>query len=236
MNNIRKLNKVSALITGLMITGAQLNAAVLQVGDKIGIDFGPTTTANWNNIISNNQSIGADSVISLAGGVVVDGVAITTANSQFTNNDGTNSWIGLSSNGGSAPVEFVDSVTTDITGNFSLGDATPYRITISGLNNAFTYNLVAVTTANFSSVDTLLINGVELSSISRPSSQGSGLFHDLSSLSTDGSGNIVIEVRDNSSGVNPVINGAMLTAVPEPGTSILFGLGGMIMLWNRRRY
>lgn len=212
------------------------HAAVVALGDKIGIDLGPSTTTNWNNITTNNAGVAAGSVSNLAG-TIMDGVSITTSNAQFTNNDGTNNWVGLSTNGGSAPVEFVDSVTTDIAGNYSLGDGSPYTITLSGLDDSFTYSLVAVTTAGYAPIDTVTVNGGTPSAISRPDSQASGLFHSFSGLTTDGSGNITIKVVDTSATSNPILNGALLTvtAIPETSTMVSVILSAVFLGFRRRR-
>ena len=97
----------------------------------------PSTT-NWNNFTGNGTKA-AGTVVHLDG-TVSDLLAMTVSNGQFFNNDGTNNWVGLQSNPTSiapnpkAPAEFVESVTTDIAGNFSLGDATPFRLVVTGLN------------------------------------------------------------------------------------------------------
>lgn len=224
----------------LMLTHGFTQAAVLAVNDKLGIDFGTTTTTNWNNITAanGNQTIAAGAVVRIGGGIL-DGVTIVTTNGQFANTDGTDNWVGLQSNpaiipGPKAPAEFVDSVTTDIAGNFSIGDANPYTITISGLNNSFSYNLVTVAAAGFNSTDTVTVNGGAGQGFSRPLAVANGLFTSFTGLTTDGSGRIIIRVTDTSAGTNPIINGALLTAVPEPSAALLGGLG-MLALLRRRR-
>lgn len=225
----------------LMLTHGITQSAVLAVNDKLGIDFGPTTTTNWNNITSanGNQTIAAGSVVRIGGGIL-DGVTIVTTNGQFANNDGTNSWVGLQSNpaiipGPKAPAEFVDSVTTDIAGNFNVGDANPYTITISGLNNSFTYNLVTVSAAGFTDpIDTVTVNGGAGQGFSRPLAVSNGLFTSFTGLTTDGSGRIIIRVTDTGTSTNPIINGALLTAVPEPSAVLLGGVGLLVLLRRRR--
>lgn len=224
----------------LMLTHGFTQAAVLAVGDKIGIDFGPTLTTNWNNITTANQTIAAGSAVRI-GGDILDGVTIVTSNTQFVNNDGSDNWVGLQSNptiiqGPKAPAEFVDSVTTDIAGNFNLGDDNPYTITISGLNNSFTYNLVTVAAAGAfgSNIDTVTVNGGTGQGFIRSTAVADGLFTSFTGLTTDGSGNLIIRVTDTSVGTNPIINGALLTAVPEPSAAVLGGLG-MLALLRRRR-
>lgn len=220
----------------LLLTHGVTQAAVLAVNDKLGIDFGPDLTTNWNNITNSNQTIATGAVVKIGGGIL-DGVSIVTTNGQFANNDGTDNWVGLVSNTPSSllPAEFVDSVTTDIAGNFNLGDGNPYTITISGLNNSFTYNLFTVATAGFdTAIDTVQVNGGTGQGFLRSTANTNGLFTSFTGLTTDGSGNLVITVTDASAGQNPIINGALLTVVPEPSAALL-GVIGMLALLRRRR-
>lgn len=202
-----------ALALGIL-SASTLSAAPLANGMKLGIDFGPTLTANWNNITTNNQSIAAGAVVNL-GGTVVDGVAIATANGQFVNNDGTNNWLGLATNGGSLPPDFVDSVITDIAGNFSLvPDDTPYRITITGLNPALALRFDLVATATGTPTDTFTITGAASygpSAIARPTAQSQGLFHTFTNVYPDAQGTLVINVTDSGAGKNPIVNGILIT-------------------------
>ena len=222
------LIKISITV-GLTVSS---QAASIAVGDQVGLDFGPTTTNNWNNITSNNAGIPAGEVINL-GGVVMDGMSIITSNSQFANNDGTNNWSGLSTEGGAAPAEFVDSVTTDITGNFNLGDGSPYTVILSGLSIGLRYDVTAVTTASFTRIDTVSINGGTPSSISRPDSVA-GAFHSFSGVSANGSGELVITVVDTAATENPVINGLLVTAVPESSSLALLSFASLAFLVRRR--
>lgn len=202
-----------AWVTGLLLAGPVSEAVPLAAGMKLGIDFGPTLTANWNNITTNNQAIAAGSVTNLSG-AVLDGIAIATANSQFVNNDGSNAWPGLSTNGGTAPPEFVESVVTDIAGNFSLGDATPYRITITGLNPALVFRVDAVATATGSPSDTFTILGAATygpSAITRANAR-TGQFHTFTGVQANSSGTLVIEVSDSAASTNPIVCGILLSA------------------------
>ena len=226
-----------ALIAAVSLFAASsASAAPLAAGTQIGIDLGPTLTADWNNITSNDADIDPGSVVDLTG-TVVDGVGIGTGNAEFTNDDGTNNWAGLSTNAGSAPAEFVDSVVTDISGNFSLGDGSPYTVIVIGLDPGLTYDIFVVTTANFTPIDTINIEGdvnYGPSAISRPDAQANGLFHSFLGVSAHGSGTLTITSTDTSSGTNPIINGILINAVPEPSSLALLGLGGLLVARRRR--
>lgn len=201
------------MLASLLLAPLVADAVPLADGMKLGIDFGPMLTTGWNNITTDNQSIAAGSVINLAG-ASLDGIAIATANSQFVNDDGTNAWAGLSTNGGSAPPEFVESVVTDIAGNFSLGDATPYRITITGLNPALVFRIDAVATATGAPTDTFTILGAATygpSAITRANARA-GQFHTFTGVQADTGGTLVIEVKDSAASTNPIVCGVLLSA------------------------
>lgn len=205
---------------GLFLSGPGISAAPLAKGMKLGIDFGPTTTAGWNNIVANNQGKAAGTVINL-GGTVIDGVSITTANSNFVNNDGSDNWTGLAGKGGSAPPEFTDSVVTDIAGNFfGGGNDTPFRITLTGLDPTLTLRVDAVTTAANNPTDSVSVTGAVVhgpSAISRSVSHNQGLFHTFTGVHANASGILVIEVIDSSAGSNPIINGILISVGVSTG-------------------
>jgi YVTN family beta-propeller protein len=198
---------------------ASLGAAPLTSGTRIGIDYGPVPTANWNNITSNNAGVAAGSVVGLSG-TVIDGVSIATTNAMFTNNDGSDNWNGLASKGGAAPAEFVDSVTTDISGNY--GTTQPYTTTLGGLNPALRYEVFVVCTAGIATtrIDTCTLVGDATygpSAILRANAHNNGLFHTFSDVGANASGTLVIRVADTSGGNNPIVNGILIVAKgPQP--------------------
>jgi hypothetical protein len=216
----------------LLITAQAAFATPISAGRMIGIDIGSTFTTNWNNF-STDSTIAGGSVVDLTG-TVVDGVAIATSNGQFYNTDGTDNWGGLAANGGSLPPEFVDSVVTDIGGNFSLGDGVPFTVTITGLSTALTYNLVAVTTAGLTPIDTITVIGAVASApsaISRPTTLASPWpFHSFTGIAPTAGGTITIQVVDTSDFSNPILNGVLITAVPEPNSLTMLAFG-MLSLW-----
>lgn len=248
-NGAMSVARFSTFVVSLLLVGAvtafvstdSVVAAPIGDGTKIGIDLGPTSTANWNNFNSNTTDA---SIVDLTN-TAVDGVSITTSNGQFYNNDGTNNWTGLSTNAGSAPPEFVDSVTTDIGGNFNLGDGSPFTITITGLDTSFLYDIVGVSTANFTPIDTYTIIGAVASApspISRPLAQSNGLFHTFTGIAPTVGGTITIQVVDTNTSSNPIANGILLTAnappvppTPEPSTLLLSVLGLIGLCFMRRR-
>ena len=231
------LHRIALLGTFSLIPAMQ--AAPLLPGKKLGIDYGPTPTTNWNNF-TGNATKAAGTVVHLDG-TVSDGVAMVVANGQFFNNDGTNNWIGLQTNAASiapnlkAPPEFVDSVTTDLAGNNTVGDATPFKLTITGLNPYLTYKVHAVSAATGSSpVDTLTISGAATygpSAISRTSAVSSGLYHKFESVTPTTGGQLTFDTFDSSAGQNPILNGILIEAIAPTADGLLDGDGDNMANW-----
>ncbi|MDI9431899.1 MAG: discoidin domain-containing protein [Planctomycetota bacterium] len=224
-------------LTSLMLS-VVLGTAVLAgigAGQKVGIDLGPTATDNWNNITGNGTTP-AGSVLTLDG-TILAGVSITVADGRFFNNDGADNWVGLATNGGAAPPEFVDSVTTDIAGTY--GTEVPFRIEIAGLNDALTYDIVAVCTSipPYANVETVTINDNVSLSVARDDSRENGVFHSFTAVSTDGAGNIEL-VFTNEPDHNPIVCGILITAVamgqassPQPDVEATDVLRDTALTW-----
>ena len=192
-------------------------------GQKMGIDLGPTVTDNWNNI-TGNGIIAGGSVTSLDGSIL-SGISITVAEGRFFNNDGADNWVGLTANGGSAPEEFVDSVTTDIAGTYGAG-MPPFVITVAGLSNGLTYDVVAVCTSipPYANEETLTINDTVSLSLTRDDARDNGTFHNFTAVATDGNGNLTLTFTNDPQN-NPIVCGILITAVamgqassPQPET------------------
>jgi len=188
--------------------------AGISSGQKIGIDFGPTVTDNWNNVPDNG--ITEDGAVVDTSGAVLSGISITVADGLFFNNDGADNWMGLATNGGSAPAEFADSVTTDIAGTFGTPD--PFLITVAGLNDGLVYDVVAVCTSipPYANEETLTINGNVSQSVTRSDTRDNGMFHYLPEVSTDGSGNLALAFTNDPQN-NPIVCGILITAIGRGG-------------------
>lgn len=217
-----------------------LGAAPLLPGKKLGVDYGPTLTTNWNNFTAVGTKA-AGTVIHLDGSVS-DGVSMIVANGQFFNNDGTNNWVGLQSNTTSiapnpkAPPEFVDSVTTDIAGNFSLGDGTPFKLTVNGLNPWLAYKVDAVSAASGGPIDTITIIGAityPASAITRATAVASGRFHHFDSVVPNSAGTLVMDAVDTAASTNPIVNGVLFEALAPTAEGLLDNDGdGMPNWWE----
>ena len=222
-NQIRTVLTLAVAAMAIFATSAQ--AALIDGVNKIGIDFGPTTTANWNNITANGTI--ADGSVVATNGEILTGISITTANGSFWNNDGPDNWVGLASNGGSAPADFLESVTTDIAGR---GGADPYLVTVAGLNDSVSYDVVAVCTsiAPYANAETLTINDGVSQTVTRDDTRDNGTFHSFTGVATDGSGNLELAFTNPEN--NPVVCGVLIIALDPNLPSV--DAGGNMITWS----
>jgi hypothetical protein len=171
--------------------------AALAVGTEIGVDFGgaPVSDNNFNDIPNvQTDSIAAGGIIDTTG-TVVDGVGfswtsnnnlfgdtggvVTTAPAVF-NSSNTDDWYGIS--------DFEDANGDGLTGTITL--------TFSGLDDAFTYDLViggagGAGDATAGRADTLwTVDGQ--SATTRAFETDGSAYVSFIGLSTDGSGNLVM--------------------------------------------
>jgi len=203
------LGDIDAFVVGFL-SGCDAGGDDPAPGIEIGVDFGPTPTANWNNV----NASGAYDVIDLVGDPV-DGATLTVSDGSFFGSDGADAWIGLSANGGDAPAAFVDSVTTDIGGTSRV----PYRFEarFEGLPQG-DYSLVA-TTATRVAIDraeTITINGdtVGAMTLDREDAVNSGAYFLFPSVSVGPDG--VFDIVVTSDANNPVVSGLLLTRLSTP--------------------
>jgi uncharacterized protein (DUF608 family) len=191
---------------GLLSSGSEVVSAPLAVGTTIGIDCGPTPTANWNNFGA-SATIQAGAVRDLKG-TIIDGVSISLAGSFF-NNDGVAAWMGAPAD---SLIDLPDTVTGDIVGGEEV------TITLSGLNLNLAYNISAVTAANaaFNRIDTVTVvgSGAALTSkLPRGQSAQDGIYHSFLNLRPNAEGVIQLTVTDASGNRNATINLVLLEPI-----------------------
>lgn len=216
----------SIILTTLLGSTAVALAAPLEIGTQIGIDLGPaaTPTANWNNF-SANGGIAVGNVIDL-GGTTVDGVAIDLAGGEFFN-PGTDNWAGLASQGGSAPAEFVNTVTNGFAGASSPAPNT-VTLTFTGLDPALGYAIHGVTFTVVSGtenrIDTLTVtgdrdygsSGIRRGPSATPDESADGNFHHFPAVNPDSDGTVTVVLSDPAVG-NPILCGLLIEATdPAP--------------------
>lgn len=227
------MNKTTyTLLAAATLAAGSANAAIL-AGQTIGLDFGDVApTNNFNGISSTGTS--GDLVI-LADGSTTTGVTInvTTNNgNSFFNGDTGDSLTGLSS-------DYDVSNVTDWMGDIG-GGARSITLTFSGLDSNLSYNLEGVIggfSGNTATDGTAMtIGGTALSFAPDTASSDprivnfSGVTVDSGTSTTDGTLTITID-----DATVPVISALTITAVPEPSSTALLGLGGLALIMRRRK-
>lgn len=223
---------VSTLAVALGAAGDVAAGTVLPIAPdtQIGFDLGPTITNVVGNDWNDFTNLGSMPTVHNLNGEILPGISATLAGGAYTN-DGLDDWIGLVSEGGTAPEAFIDSVTTDV-GWFAV------TLTIAGLDPSETFDLYAVTHGfgdQFDSrQDTVTVTGASVasSSLFRGQSRTQGKFHTFLNVSPSAGGTITVA----TSGANnqPVLNGLLIDRVPEPGTLGLLAIGGVLVASRRR--
>ncbi|MCC5847393.1 MAG: PEP-CTERM sorting domain-containing protein [Verrucomicrobia bacterium] len=228
-----------AMSAGLLIPSV---SAALLAGDTVVINFtkdGNTAAGNWNNVE------GASGGTIAAGPLFVDLIRFSdgTATGVDLSVEGSGLGAGLFGIGGRDesfdasrmfPVSGV--IPAEAQENLTYHSATPQRFVFSGLDDGLIYNL-SILSANTAGRDPhAWIANPGANQISITVDPDDGLVHTFFNLSTDGSGNIILENTSGSGGVNAQhINAMEFTAIPEPSTLLLLGIVGFALALNHRR-
>jgi hypothetical protein len=182
-------------------------------GTAIGIDFGPTPPSdNFNFVSAHGNSTILPGGVTETSGVGVVGVGFTVAApSGWSNNDAASS-----TDLPGQPAIFNDSHLTDWIGESTGGTDLILILTFSGLDDALTYDLVIGSgfIAGPLNVDTTwAADGL---SATTDHSVGADAYVTLSTLSTDGAGNLVISSTDAGDADITVVSALTLTATTNP--------------------
>ena len=232
--------------------------AALTAGQTVGIDFGsiaPATGTGFNQFDAFNNSIanGATldwSALGINAGVLQDntGANITGLDFSVENQSGQNTSRADVTNGTTGPAPFndasvfQDSIISNNQGSAPLVDGGYLLFTFTGLDDSLTYDLTGGFDGNNDNFDSTWSfdsgsagidtnqNDSIASFLSTPGATTA--YQSVTGLQTDGSGNLVIQVTRDTLHVNA---GALtLTAVPEPSSAALLGLGGLALILRRR--
>ena len=220
-------------------------SAQMSLGDTAVINFtktGNTVGGNWNEVEGES------------GGTIAAGILIAdlirfsdgTATGVELSVEGSGLGADLFGIGGRDEEPFDSSRIFPVSGaipnvaqeNLTYHSDTPQRFVFSGLDDTLTYNLsiLSANTGGTRNAHNWIANpGPGQFAISV--NPNDGLVHTFSNLSTDGLGNIVLQNSSDAGGIDAQhLNAMELTAIPEPGTLILLGLGlGAAFVFRRRR-
>ncbi|MFT5110328.1 MAG: hypothetical protein ACI9UA_005982 [Pseudoalteromonas tetraodonis] len=208
----------SALLALAAFGVASANAALI-AGQTMGVDHGQNVapTNNFNQFVSGTSLTPTLDTT----GAAISGVTVTAAGFTGQNSDAI-------SGGGESSV-FNESNLTDWWG-FPSGTSL-MTITVAGLDDALNYELMIG--AGFGGRDLQNVFTVDGQS-QQLDSTSTNPFTAFTGLNTDGSGNLVIGITSASNDVR-VVSAWALTAVPEPSSTLLIGLGVAAATFRRRR-
>lgn len=210
---------------GAMASMIGASQAALVAGDSIGIDFGSATTdSNFNAVTGVVTNLNAISTLT---GATTDSLfSLATSGATFFGVDGAHQ-------GPTAPTaNFSAAHLNDWSATYG-GAGTVQTITFSGLNDSLTYNL---TLAIGHSTDQNLTGGTfggDLTgSIALGANSAATHLVTFNDLTTGGDGTITFTY---GGAVASGFSALELSAVPEPSSAALLGLGSLALILRRRK-
>ena len=220
-----------ALIAALLwIVPAGAQAGTIGVGTEIGVDFSDIqgVGTNYNLFTTPSTTIPAGSVIDTSGDMV-DGVTVSLGAIDL--GGGGAGWMGPPT--GSLVPSFPDEVRGDVV----YGD-NPLEVTFGGLDPNLKYNLIAASSWGNDGTDvstTVTVSGLVGGDQSSSMPRHWTAEHVFNDIQPDVGGQIILSVTDAGQWNQPTLNGVLLTAVPEPSTLALTGLGLLSLAFVARR-
>jgi hypothetical protein len=222
-------NKIPHLILAGLFGVSTAHAATIAFGDSIFVDFGPTaSTGNENTISSSLLSI-ADAIRFSDGAATGVGIAVTKTGSNWTE-AGTIAGTGLYA------LNTTDaSVYGDALG-INNGSGATMSITFTGLSDSLTYDLTGG--VSHATAAAKYATGWTIAGQAAPTYQVSDATAGNGYISFDGltsSANTLTITLDREQINHLAVSQLQLTAVPEPSSTALLGLGGLAFALRRRR-
>lgn len=226
---MNKTTQLVGAIATLCLTGNLMSAITL--GQSIGVDIGNAdgSTANWTPITAFGAAVPA---LDLSNGTVITGV---TAN--FTSSTGSTFINNLSNTVDTNSITNApQNVLTDGGGAFGGTVLNTITLAFAGLDPLLKYDLEIYSLGTSPTADTLAINGVAtpwpagLGNRNARRLQTTGVIY--SGLSADAANALSFSITHNN---NPVLSAVRLTAVPEPSSAALLGLGALALVLRRRK-
>ncbi|MGJ8658192.1 MAG: PEP-CTERM sorting domain-containing protein [Akkermansiaceae bacterium] len=222
--------KIVALITSIALSSVSANAAIT-LTDTIAIDFGATvaSTANYNHSTHDTNTGDVADLVRLSDGAAT-GVSLTMAGSSQDNiNNVASDTLGNMTDG----TIYIDGILAN-QNNDASGNPDRLTLTFAGLDDSLTYDLIgglarAGTQGNIGNWTSVWSADGQ----SAPTNGfSSGAYVSFAGLSSTGGSLVITVVSDNQyAGISQL----ELTAVPEPSSTALLGLGGLALILRRRK-
>ena len=228
----------------LLLIPIQAHAGALPVNGMLGIDFGSTAPAASTNFNAFDIDTIDGQTVSLPTGSLIDtnGSALASVGFSLTNNTGQDTTRANVTNGAEGDGTAITNSTlyedSYISNNQGAAPLDPIGtanivVTISGLDDSLTYDLVGGFDNNNGNFDAEWSADGQAITTDPAGAAGAG-YASFTGLSTDGSGNLAITVTRTN--LHVTLGALQLTAVPEPGSTslLLFGIVGVALLRRRK--
>lgn len=219
---MKNITKTTMSLAAALLAGSA-SAATLAAGTVIGVAFGGDSDNNFNEV----KATGTFSPLIDTTGATLTGVGLTFAGANIPNH-------GLADGDLAGQPSQFSFANLD---RWSLSNtAGGMTINMTGLNDSLTYDLVIGAASDAAQdVDTIFSADGQSFTNAAKTGNGADAFVSFTGLETDGSGTLVITADMASGSAYAAISAMELTAVPEPGSLALLGLGGLMLIRRRRR-
>ena len=224
-------NKIPHLILAGLFGVSTAHAATIAFGDSIFVDFGDDfSSGNENNISSSLGALSIADAIRFSDGAMT-GVGIAVAMSP------DNGWTEANTIAGTSP-NALNTTDSSVYGD-ALGRNNGNQlmsITFTGLNDALTYDLtggISSTEATGKYETGWTIENQAALTYQLSDATASGGYISFTEL-TSSAGTLTITLDRNST-AHMGVSQLQLTAVPEPSSTALLGLGGLALMLRRKR-
>ncbi len=201
---------------------------------SLGIDFSNTHNVAGSGDETNFNQLGGQGALTIAAGSVIDAtgsVIPSVAMSIISGGEMGNNTIGY---GDAGIGDYTGTPFSDLSFNDGIYGGATMDLTISGLDDALTYDVLLAATgpASQNNAVSFVIDGVTINSTYNAIRAATLTPMSWTGVSADGSGNLLI---DNVSSVTIGLAAIHITAVPEPATVALLSLGSLALFRRRRR-
>jgi len=225
--------KIPHLILAGLFGISTAHAATIAFGDSIFVDFGHTaSTGNENTISSSLGALSIADAIRFSDGATTGvGIAVALSDASLSYTEANT----LAGTGPNALNTTDASVYSDALGRNNGGSLT-MSITFTGLSDSLTYDLtggISSTEATGKYETGWTIENQAALTYQLSDATASGGYISFTEL-TSSAGTLTITLDRNST-AHMGVSQLQFTAVPEPSSAALLGLGGLALMLRRKR-